>query len=188
MKLPVFLCSLLFVAYAHATPTQIHADSVRAIDGDTLEILSSGQSFRVRLQGIDAPESRQDFGRAAKDTLATCATGKVSVHYNKTDRYGRLVGTVYADGTDCNLNQLHQGMAWHYKAYAHEQSETERETYAQAENTARTAQKGLWAACATAPWDFRRGVTDCQHAPTTNSFKERLSQLWQGFLGGIKSE
>ncbi|MDO4427476.1 MAG: thermonuclease family protein [Moraxella sp.] len=182
------ICFLFIILLTPAHAAQIHADSVRVIDGDTLEILSAGQSVRVRLQGIDAPESRQDFGVAAKDTLTACATGKVSVHYNKTDRYGRLVGTVFSDEKDCNLAQLENGMAWHYKTYANEQSETERERYAHAENAARTAQKGLWAACATAPWDFRRGVTDCQHVPTATTFKERLTQLWQGFLGGIKSK
>lgn len=48
-------------------------------------------------------------------------------------------------------------MAWHYKAYAREQSPDDREMYAATEDAARSARIGLWAdARPTPPWDFRR--------------------------------
>lgn len=39
---------------------------VRVIDGDTVQVLTSGEMVRVRLNGIDAPESSQPFGQKAK--------------------------------------------------------------------------------------------------------------------------
>ena len=41
----------------------------------------------------------------------------VTVDYDKTDRYGRLVGKIILDGTDIDLEQVKAGMAWHYKDY-----------------------------------------------------------------------
>jgi micrococcal nuclease len=49
-------------------------------------------------------------------------------------------------------------MAWHYKAYAREQSATDRDAYARAEIAARAAGVGLWKdAKPIAPWDWRHG-------------------------------
>ncbi|MEZ0318115.1 MAG: thermonuclease family protein [Methylophilaceae bacterium] len=39
---------------------------------------------------------------------------------NKKDPYGRIVGKVLVNGTDCNLRQIKLGMAWHYKKYENE--------------------------------------------------------------------
>jgi len=68
----------------------------------------------------------------------------VTVVYQKTDQYGRLVGKILLDGKDVNLEQLKAGMAWHYKEYQREQTPEDREVYAKAEDEARTARRGLW--------------------------------------------
>jgi len=48
-------------------------------------------------------------------------------------------------------------MAWHYKAYAHEQPVEDQKKYDDAESKARSAQQGLWRdPLPTAPWDYRR--------------------------------
>ena len=60
------------------------------------------------------------------------------------------------DGVDANLVQVQRGMAWHYKAYEREQSVTDRKVYADAENEAKVARRGLWADSEPVPpWDFR---------------------------------
>ena len=46
----------------------------------------------------------------------------MTVETDKRDRYGREVGLVLVNGRDVNLIQVERGMAWHYKAYEHEQS------------------------------------------------------------------
>lgn len=163
--MPKFLIAPLLLLAQYAIAHQIDADKARAIDGDTIEILYDNQSLRVRLQGIDAPERQQDFGKRAKQTLAICLThGDVRVHYQKTDRYGRAVGTVFSGDTNCNLAQLKKGMAWHYKAYEKEQSPTDRRVYSQAHARAKKRKLGLWSRpCPIAPWDWRKGKKDCQN-------------------------
>ena len=59
---------------------------------------------------------------------------------------------------DAGLAQLTVGVAWHYKQYAGEQSEEDRERYSFAEVEARARKAGLWRERdPVAPWDWRRG-------------------------------
>jgi endonuclease YncB( thermonuclease family) len=133
---------------------------VGVADGDTITLLSAGnRQTRVRLQGIDAPESQQAFGQISKRNLSDLVFDRqVVVEYEKTDRYGRTLGKVLAGGRDVNLEQVKAGLAWHYKYYQDEQSSADRRLYADAETEARSARRGLWAEPGpTPPWDFRRG-------------------------------
>jgi endonuclease YncB( thermonuclease family) len=119
---------------------------VAVADGDTITVLDSARTrHRVRLAGIDAPESSQDFGQASKKNLSGLVFGKVvEVSYAKLDRYGRVLGIVRLGGRDINLAQIEAGLAWHYKEYADEQTAEDRESYAEAENRARRDRAGLW--------------------------------------------
>src|SRR5438309_890048 len=120
--------------------------AVAIADGDTITVLdSSDTQHRIRLEGIDAPESHQAFGSRSKQNLSDLIFGKdVTVIYYKTDQYGRLVGKILIDGRDINLEQVKAGMAWHYKEYEREQTPADRELYAKAEDEARKARRGLW--------------------------------------------
>ena len=119
---------------------------VRVADGDTITVLdSSNTQHRIRLEGIDAPESHQAFGTQSKQNLSDMVFDKdVTVIYQKTDQYGRLVGKLVLDGKDINLEQVKTGMAWHYKEYEREQAVADRDLYARAEDEARAARRGLW--------------------------------------------
>lgn len=119
---------------------------VRIADGDTITVLdSSNTQHRIRLEGIDAPESHQAFGSQSKKNLSDMVFDQdVSIVYQKTDQYGRLVGKITLGGRDINLEQVRAGMAWHYKEYQREQSPEDRELYARAEDDARAARRGLW--------------------------------------------
>ena len=133
--------------------------NVRVIDGDTLEVITpNGQSERIRLFGIDAPESKQSHGAYSTEKLQECVNNtNVSIEWKERDFYKRVVGKVVADGKDCNLNQLQQGAAWHYKNYQKNQIEYDRLAYSNAEVTARTESRGLWAKLdVVAPWDYRK--------------------------------
>lgn len=132
---------------------------VRVADGDTVTVLDpSNTQHRIRLEGIDAPESHQAFGTQSKKNLSEMIFGKdVTIVYQKTDQYGRLVGKIVLDGMDVNLEQVKAGMAWHYKEYQREQSPEDRELYAMAEDEARNARRGLWQdADAVEPSAFRK--------------------------------
>jgi len=136
---------------------------VKVADGDTVTVLDvSNTQHRIRLEGIDAPESHQDFGTQSKKNLSSLIFGRdVTVVYDKTDRYGRLVGKILLDGKDINLEQIKAGLAWHYKEYERDQAPEDRELYARAEDEARSARRGLWVdPNPLEPGEFRREERD----------------------------
>jgi endonuclease YncB( thermonuclease family) len=134
---------------------------VKIVDGDTINILDAQNvQHKIRLQGIDAPERKQAFNQVSGEHLAGLVFGKnVTVIFNpdnKYDRWGRIIGKVWVDGNDECLEQLRAGLAWHYKEYEKEQSPTDRQLYAKAEQEARTQKRGLWKDPApTPPWEYR---------------------------------
>jgi endonuclease YncB( thermonuclease family) len=140
-----------------------HADTltgtvIHVADGDTITVMDSGHDKHIiRLAGIDAPEKGQPFGQVSKRNLTDQVIEKtVDVEWTKKDRYGRTVGKVLLDGQDINLEQIRRGMAWHYKQYQREQSPSDRDGYAKAEDRARSDHVGLWVdPRPQAPWEFR---------------------------------
>ena len=116
------------------------------------------RQVKIRVAGIDAPEKKQSFGMAAKKALSDCAFGKQAIiEWHKVDLYGRTIGKLTADGVDCGLRQVELGLAWHYIAYAREQTAADRQAYANAHVNAKAARKGLWIANnPMPPWEFRR--------------------------------
>jgi len=130
------------------------------LDGDTVEVLDATKTpRRIRLAGIDSPEKAQPFGARSKQHLSDQVFGKkVEVLSNKTDKYGRIVGKALAGSKDANLEQVRSGFAWHYKEYQKEQSANDRETYANAEASARNKHSGLWNdPKPMPPWKWRHG-------------------------------
>ena len=132
-------------------------------DGDTITVLIDGHdNVKVRLAGIDAPEKAQPFGAASKRGLSDRVFGRtVTVEWTKKDRYSRVIGRVLVNGDDVCLDQVRVGLAWHYKQYAHEQTPTQRATYAEAEALARHDKVGLWSLPdPVPPWEFRHSDHD----------------------------
>jgi endonuclease YncB( thermonuclease family) len=125
-------------------------------DGDTITV--GGES--IRLASIDAPELDQAYGPSSRANLAAMVLGQsVTVTYAQTDRYDRAVGTVFkSDCSQVNLSQVAAGAAWYYEAYQCEIDIRQRQAYAAAHTSARTAKKGLWANAAVAPWVHRNGM------------------------------
>lgn len=98
----------------------------RIVDGDTVDVvidLGFGiySSHRVRLKGINAPETRtldhaeKAKGLASKEWLSRELTNdrKWVVETSKEDKYGRYLGTFFAEGDPVSLNDrmLEGGMA-----------------------------------------------------------------------------
>lgn len=135
-------------AARETTPEQktIAGRVVAVADGDTITVLDrENRQHRIRLAGIDAPESSQDFGQAAKKNLSELVFDKaVKVTYSKLDRYSRVLGVVRVGQLEVNLAQVAVGYAWHYKEYQNEQTPEQRTAYAAAETRARRERKGLW--------------------------------------------
>ena len=132
---------------------------VGVADGDTVTLLDAQKKqHRIRLVGIDAPESKQAFGQKSKDLLAQWIRGQeVRIEHTKTDRYNRILGKIWVQDRDINLAMIESGMAWYYKQFSRDLSPSDRELYEKAEARARQQRVGLWAdAHPQAPWDFRR--------------------------------
>jgi micrococcal nuclease len=145
--------AILLICDLHAQATGSLVGKVVTVnDGDTILVLHAGQSERVRLYGIDAPEGGQAFGTRARQFLSELVFGKVvEVEVRDLDRYGRTVGRVLVEGRDAGLELVRVGLAWHYTRYS------KAAALAAAEREAREAHRGLWAhASPLAPWDFRR--------------------------------
>ncbi|KAF9597750.1 hypothetical protein IFM89_021237 [Coptis chinensis] len=76
------------------------------------------RKYRIRLRGIDAPESSMPFGKEAKEELLKLVQGKcLRVLIYGEDRYGRCVGDIYCNNTFVQESMLKKGLAWHYLAY-----------------------------------------------------------------------
>jgi endonuclease YncB( thermonuclease family) len=169
IRLITLLLFLAVLAWFNDSPSETTAPApsgpylvgrvVAVADGDTVTVLDANkQQHRIRLVGIDAPESKQAFGQRSKDQLARWIHGQeVRVEHTKTDRYNRILGKVWLDERDINLAMIEAGMAWYYKQFSRDLTPTDRSLYEQAELAARQQQLGLWAdAHPQAPWDFRR--------------------------------
>ena len=145
------LVALVFSALVHA---QL-AGPVTVTDGDTLKV--SGQ--RIRLFGIDAPESKQTCvaggqrwhcGTSATRTLAKRLAGRpVACSERNRDRYGRVVAVCRAGDEDINAWIVSQRFALAYRKYS--------TAYVEQERAAKAARRGLWRGDFVAPWDWRRG-------------------------------
>lgn len=123
-------------------------------DGDTFTLrLANQRDFRIRLFGIDTPESDQAFGRAAGRALTDRILGKdVFIVLEDVDNYGRLVATVFTEEGNINLSLVEEGLAWWYRDFAADYREL-----ADAESAARASRSGLWQDNnPMPPWEWRR--------------------------------
>lgn len=154
-SLTIYVGILLLFISINGFSAKIQGIIIGISDGDTVKLLDSeNKQYKIRLNCIDAPEKRQDFGEKSKESLSDMIFGKyVEVYYNKLDRYGRIVGTIYHNGVDINLEQVKRGMAWVYTRYC-----SDRE-YKKQENIAKKNKKGLWIlAKPIEPWVYRKEI------------------------------
>ena len=156
-------CLIGFYAYYHRTarnarnavPQPAIIGKAWVIDGDTIEISGT----RIRLEGIDAPESDQTCtdpkgktwpcGRAATSELKAHIRGReLTCNRRAFDRYRRVLAVCsLPDGSDINAWMVRQGWALAYgfaKMYATEEAEAE------------AAKRGIWAGSFVPPWQWRQ--------------------------------
>lgn len=170
MRITNLLLACVFGVAGHAYSYELSCKVVGVTDGDTITCLTADRNqAKVRLQGIDAPESKQPFGQRSKQNLSALVYGKpVTVRWYKRDRWKRILGAVWVTPTDCpscghtldaGAAQLTVGMAWWFRRYANEQSLQQRHQYEFEETAAKARKAGLWVdASPIAPWDWRKGM------------------------------
>ena len=156
MKKLVFFCLLFFTILSFAE--ELIGKVIKVSDGDTITVLdNNNQKHKIRLKGIDAPESQQVYGDISTQSLAELVYDKeVVVNWDKKDKYYRILGKVIVDGKDANYLQLKKGLAWYYKQYEKDLSDEDKKRYSEAEEWARNYSEGLWAdSKSIPPWEFR---------------------------------
>ena len=126
---------------------------VGVTDGDTVKVLNADNvEFKIRLEGIDAPESKQAFGDKSKRHLSELVFGRdVQVLETGQDFFRRTLAVIVVDGTNVNESMIRDGFAWWYRKYNKHQRLGEIET------EGRNAKLGLWSDSEPiSPWDWRK--------------------------------
>jgi len=152
------------------------------IDGDTIEI----HGTRIRLHGIDAPESSQTCkskgieyrcGKAAAFALADkIGRRPVTCEQRDTDRYGRVVAVCTLDGVDLNRWLVHQGHAIAYRQYSYD--------YVPDEDAAKAAHVGIWGGEFENPADFRKHRKKRRVTPAETETQRPASRTVEPRNGG----
>jgi micrococcal nuclease len=103
---------------------------LRVVDGDTIDAdidlgFDISLTKRVRLSGVDTPESRttdlkeKALGLEVKEWLKKNLDGKKNVLIktelpDSTEKYGRILGRLYVDDVCLNDRMISEGYAWEY--------------------------------------------------------------------------
>jgi micrococcal nuclease len=100
---------------------------VKVVDGDTVDLnidlgFNLTKKERVRLAGIDTPESRtrdlkeKELGIEAKEFLERRLSDgeNLKVKTEKDGKYGRMLGWIYISETNINKEMVQRGYAWEY--------------------------------------------------------------------------
>ena len=153
LALATVLAAGLLAAAAHAG-SEAGERTPWVIDGDTLAFGAG----HVRLEGIDAPESKQTCtaygqdwpcGQMATAWLREAVAGRdVTCTGHARDRYGRLLGTCFVGGENLNARIVAEGWAVAYRYYG--------DAYVPEEDAARRAGRGIWRGTFEEPWRWRR--------------------------------
>ena len=154
----VGLTALVLVLTASVAAAGDLTGRASIIDGDTLEI----HGTRVRLSGIDAPESSQLCrdaesnlyqcgARAANELFAFIADRPVACTTVDRDRYGRMVARCSVNSVDLGDWLVRGGLALDWPR-------SSKGLYADAQHVAEGAERGIWAGSFVEPWRFRACV------------------------------
>lgn len=148
------LLPLLFALLSFPAIAQEIGGTPYVIDADTLAF----GDIRVRLEGIDAPESEQSCFKndqaiacgqiATQFVRDTIGSSSVQCRASSQDRYGRYLATCFVNGENLNAHIVSNGMALVYRQYS--------SSYIAEEETAKANQTGIWATQFQAPWEWRR--------------------------------
>jgi micrococcal nuclease len=150
------ICILIVLASGMSTVARATDSVTRVVDVDTIDVQLTSGPIRVRLYGIDAPESTQPGGAEATSFLAKkILHQKIDLEPFQQDRYNRMIALVNIGNENINKGLVRQGHAWAFRKYLH-RSDID---YCKDEAEARTAKRGVWSLPRIqqiAPWEYRK--------------------------------
>jgi len=121
----------------------------RIVDGDTVVANINGTSEKIRIIGINTPESVDPrrpvecFGKEASFQAEKLLLNKQVIleNYSERDTHGRVLSYIQLpDGTDFGLEMIESGYAYSFKSYSHDRLAF----YNTVEKDARANEVGLW--------------------------------------------
>ena len=132
-----------------------NATLVKVVDGDTIDVTINGTKERVRLIGIDTPETKKPntpvecFGPEASAFTTSLLPEGTLLHLERDvearDKYDRLLAYAYlTDGTFVNLEIVRQGYA---SVLTIPPNVAHADEFVQAARAAEAADAGLWGGC-----------------------------------------
>lgn len=143
-----------------ATTSTDRARVVRVVDGDTLKVrLTTGQTARVRVIGVDTPETAKPGRRgecgspdatarmrklAFRGRVGRTVTLRSDPSQERVDRFGRLLRYVTAGGVDFGRSLVSSGWA---KTYVYEREFLRVAAYRRSQASAKAAKRGAWRTC-----------------------------------------
>lgn len=147
------LLSLLLFFFSNYIFSQVKAKVIGIKDGDTVVVLIGNNIQKtLRLAEVDCPESKQPFGKNAKQFTSEQVFGKtVDFFETDTDRYGRAIAKIYYDnGKYLSEEIIRKGFGWWYFIYSNNKN------LSIFESQAKYLKLGLWAdKNSIAPWEWR---------------------------------
>ncbi len=122
----------------------------KVYDGDTLLVRGAGLQLKIRLAGIDSPETGpkgtlgQPYAEKAKSKLVRLVKGKkVRLKSHGLGGFNRVLAEVFDGRTNINLAMIRAGLAEVYRGRKPGSLETG--AYFRAEKIARKERRGMWA-------------------------------------------
>ena len=118
MFIPRLFLTLLIALLPIISQAQsyVSVEVLRVSDGDTITVKAADDTFKIRVAGIDAPESKQVFGIESRNALRTLLKNRaVTVSCFKIDKYQRRICRIRTDADkDVALAMISLGNAWWY--------------------------------------------------------------------------
>ncbi len=192
MAYPLLIALLVSLNTFSAYAEELRGEPI-VIDGDTVEV--SGN--RIRLHGIDTPESKQTCIANGKEwrcgeeaTLALTRLIKtlwITCIGDERGKYGRLIAVCYSGPVNLNATMVREGWALAYQQYS--------KAYVGDESKAKEAGIGIWKGQFVKPWEWRRGkrlsgnseMPECHIKGNVNSKGESIFHIPGGqFYNRVK--
>lgn len=142
---PIATLSALDVSCIPSTTKREEGVVLGIVDGDTIDVVINGQTFRVRYIGIDTPERYDAFYAQATQANRELVDNKTVLLINdvsETDRYGRILRYVIAGNTFVNYELVRRGYAL---AYTYPPDVACSDFFVSAQHQAQSSNTGLWA-------------------------------------------
>ena len=155
MKKILCFLSVLFISFSSVTAFASGIYKVVKItDGDTFQATDGVIHFKVRMIGMDAPESYQELGKLAKYQLEKLILDKdirlEPIGHSGLDKYGRVLAKVYESNQDVSLKMIENGYAFYYRPYCTDYPDHKKSyqydpmPYVEAEQKAKSQKLGIW--------------------------------------------